>query len=515
VDDLRVEYAEGGSLREALEKLKVVYGIGKESPIDEEEAREAAAQYEELSIWLEHGCGGSEIGALWSLGTTALQMTLAFAISMYSVIGQEFVWAKQTSLTIMCAVQSLSALWSVLADPIDRLEGLVACFVSTLEASATGLLLFCSYMSGGGMDEDTLSMLGTISTNLLMASVFAPIVLSLYDNMALPALEAMHKRMETGESCGRALCGILLQLLLLPFSLAAALFGVSFRAGDVLQAAIDESRETVADGKARGTSRARGTHRDRRAVPTDANAIHNWGDGDEEAEATTAMATRASAVKFDPELYLGSNRVAAQDLPPPLPPVGKWAGDDAAADGAPALATPPTHTRAETKAHGAVEVPAWSWASPPLAWWQGTSSSWGGSMGGVHGGAPWQGTPSSWACTNTDRSNDGSQGGQGAATPSALSPTSPPSLPPSAPGTQRIVTCSLRQASALASIATKDTPNGHLSRRSSGASDRQIQAKRTALESRRKSLPHSSTGAKRDASMHRDTTSTSDIELTA
>ena len=211
-------------------------------------------------------------------------MLLALAISLYSVLGQEYDWAARASLAIMITVQVLMAVWSVFGDPIDRLEGLVSAFVSMLEASATSILLASNLLQDVA-DDTTLKLMGGISTALLIVSVFIPIVLSAYDSVLLPMYDAMKARMESGESCGKAACGIFVQLFLLPISIASTAFGVSFKASDVVQAAVDDASGTVADGKLEAQeTRARGANRDGAGARTQLETTEGFHEHEEEAE---------------------------------------------------------------------------------------------------------------------------------------------------------------------------------------------------------------------------------------
>ena len=182
----------------------------------------------QLSVWLEHGCGGSMRGALWTLGLTILQVILTLFISMYAVLGEEFEWAKRLSLGLMIAVQLAMACWALLADPIDRLEGLITFLVSLVEASATGLLLVAAYMQDVA-DKSVLKMIGGLSTAMLMATVFVPIALSIYDSILCPAAAAIQTRKEVGQSTSRAVAGILMQLIVLPLVIIAAVLGWNFK----------------------------------------------------------------------------------------------------------------------------------------------------------------------------------------------------------------------------------------------------------------------------------------------
>ena len=211
-------------------------------------------------------------------------MLLALAISLYSVLGQEYDWAARASLAVMITVQVLMAAWSVFGDPIDRLEGLVSALVSMLEASATSILLASNHLQDAA-DDATLGLMGGLSTALLMASVFTPIVLSAYDSVLLPTYDAMKARMQSGESCGKAACGIVSQLVLLPISIASAAFGVSFKAGDVVQAAVDDAAGTVADGKLTAQeTRARAANRDGAGARTQLETAEGVHEHKEEAD---------------------------------------------------------------------------------------------------------------------------------------------------------------------------------------------------------------------------------------
>lgn len=317
VEELRFAYAESNDIQGAMRELKEAFAINVERPpsFDQEEAMEAASQFEELSIWLEHGCGGSLQGTFWSLGITALQLLMAFAISIYSVLAQEVEWAARTSLTIMVIVQVIMAVWSVGADPIDRLEGLVGSFVSVLEGSATSLLLASSYMrEAEDANEATLELMGILASRLLMASVFVPIGLSVYDNILLPTADAMQQRIQSGQSCGRAACGILTQIIILPMTIMTAMIGMSFRAGDVLQAVADDSQGTVADGKAVAQeTRPRGEHRDKRNHEN-VEALHMWEEEEEQTTITTMVTTTTMIANHKKDC---SSELPSPQYPPP------------------------------------------------------------------------------------------------------------------------------------------------------------------------------------------------------
>ena len=139
------------------------------------------------------------------------------------------------------------ALWSLLADPIDRLEGIVSCLASLIEAGATSLLLAAAWLQETA-DKSVLKMMGGMSTAMLMISVFIPIGLSMYDSILLPAAAAIHERKESGQTTGRALCGIFMNLLVAPLIILAAIFGWNFKGIDVLEATVGEANTTVTEG---------------------------------------------------------------------------------------------------------------------------------------------------------------------------------------------------------------------------------------------------------------------------
>jgi hypothetical protein len=201
----------------------------------------------QLSVWLEHGCGGSMRGALWTLGLTILQVLLTFCISMYVVLRTEYEWAKRISLTAMLIMQLLMAAWALLADPADHLEGIISCLVSLVEASATSILLAAAYLQDTA-HKSSLKTMGLVSTGLLTVTVFAPICLLMYDSILLPTASAYQERKRNGQSAPGAVFGIALQLIFLPIVFIANLFGLGFRGIDVLEAAVGEANTTISDG---------------------------------------------------------------------------------------------------------------------------------------------------------------------------------------------------------------------------------------------------------------------------
>ena len=209
-------------------------------------AEEAAYRYEELSLWLAPGSGGSLRGALYGIVVMVLQLFIALAIAVYSVLGDLHPWAKRTALSLMCTAQLLMAGWAVLGDPIDRLAGLIASIVSLLECVATVLLLAASVAS----EDPTLdpSAMSSASTTLLMISVFVPIGLSAYDAILLPTVEMFKAKMGAGGSCGGALLSVLTAALLLPVTIIMAVGGINFKGADALMAVAEEEDVGVGAG---------------------------------------------------------------------------------------------------------------------------------------------------------------------------------------------------------------------------------------------------------------------------
>ena len=189
-------------------------------------------------------------GAFFTLGQLILQVALTFCISMYVALRAEHEWAKRTSLIGMLTIQGAMAAWALIADPADRLEGVITCLVSLIEASATSILLAAACLRDTALSQQTstLKTMGLVSAGLLMGAVFAPIGLSVYDNVLLPTANAYQMRKDGGQSTCRAVLGIVVQNVTLPVVIIANIFGWSFKVVDVLEAAAGEANTTASDG---------------------------------------------------------------------------------------------------------------------------------------------------------------------------------------------------------------------------------------------------------------------------
>lgn len=254
-----------GARSQAMEELKALYFPPPAlPPLDHEEAMEAGATFEELSVWFIPGSGNSLRGVLWHLLNTSMQMVMTLAISLFAVLGEEAVWARRGSLILMIAIQLTMAWWAIYGDPIDILTSYVDCLVSTLEFIATSLFLTLDYIQET-TDAATLGTMGSIAGNVLLISAFVPTILSVYDSLYLPISEAFAKRMEEGSSCRGACCDIFVGCLIT----IPQLFGMS---ADMLQAVAEEG-QSAAKEEERQVTRKRGGHRDRKAMSTDAIAL--------------------------------------------------------------------------------------------------------------------------------------------------------------------------------------------------------------------------------------------------
>ena len=216
------------------------------------DAEEAAAQVEGLNVWLCNGCGGSLRGTCFDLGVLTLQMLLSTSIALFSVLSEESPTASTVSLGCACALQLCMAVWNVWGDAVDRVDSLVACVVSLLELGGTSLLLAMSVLNTLETGSvEVAAALGGWSGRLLMASVFVPIVQTLYDGLLVPLGASISSRLATGQPCWKALLGVSVQALLLPLIVVTSVFGLSLGGGtDLLQTVIDDEAAAVQDGAA-------------------------------------------------------------------------------------------------------------------------------------------------------------------------------------------------------------------------------------------------------------------------
>jgi len=242
-------------------------------PLDEEEAEDAGAMYEELSVWFEAGRGDTWRGTFWQLGATLLQILMTLAISLFAVVGETYTWARRGSLILMIALQGTMAWWAAYGDGIDLLTNIVNTLVSVLELLATSLLLIMDYTREAA-SEEALTTMGTISGNVLMASAFVPTILSVYDSMFLPIAESLQARMAEGKGC----CGAVGDVIKTSILAIPALMGL-----DLADKMVNEANSSV-DQESRQTTRRR--HRDRyskresraQTAPIDVKDLHSYDD---------------------------------------------------------------------------------------------------------------------------------------------------------------------------------------------------------------------------------------------
>ena len=182
-----------------------------------------AVTLEDLTPWLEDGAGNSLRGVTFALVMTICNLLIITSVGMYRLLSETHSWAQVAALTSILTVQLFMVVWFHLGHCNDRLEAIVASLSVFLEAMATCLLLVAK--SGG-------ASVGDASANLLTASIGVLIFFGFYNSSVLPLLDALQKRRETGQPIGLALCGVLLQVALLPLIIFMTFFGFMSGAGD-------------------------------------------------------------------------------------------------------------------------------------------------------------------------------------------------------------------------------------------------------------------------------------------
>ena len=154
----------------------------------------------------------------YAISPSHTQLTITLTIAVYSILGDAYPWAQKAALGVCCGTQLLMAAWCLVGDPIDRLAGLISSIVSLLECVATALLLVIETMGDDVLpnnDAEAYAGLSGAATALLMASVFVPIGLTVYDSIVLPVVE-----MVRGKSAGEAIFSVAAAVLMVLSSAA-------------------------------------------------------------------------------------------------------------------------------------------------------------------------------------------------------------------------------------------------------------------------------------------------------
>eukprot|EP00966_Prymnesium_polylepis_P165222 3819723-Prymnesium_polylepis.2 len=148
-------------------------------------------------------------------------------------------------LVTLASLQLVAMLWAASTHASDFWEGTVTTVCYALECAASICLISSAtlYDSAGGdaEKEAQATSLAVASANLLLASAFVPVGLSLYDLLVCPIVGRVRKQ-EAG-SWGEILCAVLWAMLLLPLGVVAALTGADTTFLDVAA----EAEETITD----------------------------------------------------------------------------------------------------------------------------------------------------------------------------------------------------------------------------------------------------------------------------
>ena len=150
-----------------------------------------------------------------------LQMTMTFVISVFSVLKSKNEHYKKLTFCIVLSLQLSMALWHIYGGPLDRLKAIFNCIVSIIEFVATSLIFASVLLTERGY-EGAAEALGTISPQLMMAAIFVPLLLEVYDSLVMP----IFRTIKDGKANGASWKKIIITLTFTPALLVIKMFKV-------------------------------------------------------------------------------------------------------------------------------------------------------------------------------------------------------------------------------------------------------------------------------------------------
>ena len=192
-------------------------------------AADATGSFERLRTWLGDASGATRGGVAYLYVQSVLQLLVALVVGIFEhdlIPGRSDRLPIQLSLLI--ALLALAGYWTIRGHANDRLQGFVGALAYTLEGVSLCLLL-AAPSPGDGDDAATLAEIeraisfAEAANSVLLAAVFAPLALTVYDATAAPVFSFV--RSAEG-SASEVACALLSLCVWLPWELASSLLGL-------------------------------------------------------------------------------------------------------------------------------------------------------------------------------------------------------------------------------------------------------------------------------------------------
>ena len=179
---------------------------------------QAGLKNEQLSSWL----GDSSGSLYYKMGTVILQTMLTFVISIFSVVKAQSKGARNACFVLVLLIQFLTLLWHFVGEPVDRLKALFSALGNLLEIIVISLT-FAATMLNDARDTAAATSLGQAAPSIMLYVTLLPLVLEVYDSLALP----ISKIVREGRANGAGTKAILIAIVFLPVTVLLKMFKVN------------------------------------------------------------------------------------------------------------------------------------------------------------------------------------------------------------------------------------------------------------------------------------------------
>ena len=275
----------------------------------------------ELATWL-GDASGSRRGIYYLFGMILLQLLMALLLGLcYAFPFSQTTVGGRFLLVCIALCQLVGAVWSQARTANDKIDGLEKTIVYTFEAASTVILLMAAFLplegqDGADVDLDQLAyslQLSSISSTILIASIFIPMGITVYNSFIAPIVGAIWQADNNLREVGSQM---FMTFILMPYEVATSFLG--FGGAGAMADVVGEM-----EGSAVEMAGSTGSHRDLSKVLKFAD---DDGDGKldfaEFCELVREKLPEGSLVISDAELrgrfdtldQDGSGKVDAQDL---------------------------------------------------------------------------------------------------------------------------------------------------------------------------------------------------------
>ena len=191
---------------------------------------------------------------------------LTFVISIFSVVKAQSKGARNACFVLVLLIQFLTLLWHFVGEPVDRLKALFSALGNLLEIIVISLT-FAATMLNDARDTAAATSLGQAAPSIMLYVTLLPLVLEVYDSLALP----ISKIVREGRANGAGTKAILIAIVFLPVTVLLKMFKVN--GADKLATAANKTAKKLDVKRLPRLLRARVNHREGRVNDVEEHLI--------------------------------------------------------------------------------------------------------------------------------------------------------------------------------------------------------------------------------------------------